>query len=163
MKINSKKNSKARLLNCGDTLTSGSASGASVLNFGSESAAEVCKSGSKSSSKAVLKRGTFNGFLAANLPVNSSISAGKIPVNLPVNSVLNSAENSAENSNISAGKNGGYFETQAGSSLVIALAFIAILFVITGAAIRYSTASANGLGAVSIKADENWRAREISA
>jgi hypothetical protein len=99
MKENILENSKARLLVCGDTLTSGPVSGASVLN------------------------------LESNL----------------------------------TGKNGGVFTTQTGSSLVIALAFIVILFAITAAAIRYSTATAKNTDSVSTKADEEWRAREISA
>lgn len=68
-----------------------------------------------------------------------------------------------QNSSISVGKKGGVFHGQSGSSLVIAVAFIVLLFVITGAAIRYSVSSAKSGDATSIMADETWRAKELSA
>ncbi len=95
--------------------------------------------------------------------LTSGSGVGSSVQNLTGKSSAESSAKSVQPCNISAGKNGGKFATQTGSSLVIAIAFITILFVITAAAIRYTNASAKNGDAVSIKADEDWRAKEINA
>jgi hypothetical protein len=93
---------------------------------------------------------------------SGSVRGSSVQNSTGKSSAIGAAE-SVQPCNISAGENGGKFAHQTGSSLVIALAFITILFVITAAAIRYSISSAKSGDAVSIKADEDWRARELSA
>jgi hypothetical protein len=173
-----KENSKARLLKvnvvCGDTLqtsTSGLATSASLENKSSskrlaKAVHDYAKMLQGSADKNVQNTAENRNISTGKTALKTALNVGKNAVNLGENLRLNSTvsvEDLPENCTVSAGENGGKFAHQTGSSLVIALAFITILFVITAAAIRYTNATAKNGDAVSIQADETWRARELSA